>query len=469
MANNNDTRNLQNIQRIDRAGNNWTTKDQVGPLFVYKRLNYPRYAIMIANRQSLEDFVQPIEETSSLRYDPPYILIHRTDGSIGGIWIYGEDECKRIFASIQQLRDLVVEEDESFNSGVKESAKSPEKTIQNVKKPAEVAKADVKTPEKVAENANAKKPPEVKDDVKKTETSNKTSQSSSVGRYNFRPLKTLDASKMVKMNVRNKNVKPPVNVEPPKQQQVPSTPRILSRVHSINNFVKEAALPKTSDIAAAAASVLPEIIQENGHGGEVGILKTILLEFVKRIDTLEKRWKRTETEGPLVVFSRIDEPFYSLLVVDRKQRGKKDFLQPLVPGIKLTNKAPYIFISGREDMDGGAMLILVALALLIVWWLVALLWLADAACGDGMAWRRLWWPMLDQQRGCFKNRSALHGNEVLFMVVLDGPCGCFGGGVQVVHHGSKCEEATSAAAQHGMRMQYSKVFSVLTKQKSLVG
>ncbi|KAL7076794.1 hypothetical protein ACQ4LE_003925 [Meloidogyne hapla] len=387
MANNNDTRNLQNIQRIDsyaceiilqctqaafyefdRAGNNWTTKDQVGPLFVYKRLNYPRYAIMIANRQSLEDFVQPIEETSSLRYDPPYILIHRTDGSIGGIWIYGEDECKRIFASIQQLRDLVVEEDESFNSGVKESAKSPEKTIQNVKKPAEVAKADVKTPEKVAENANAKKPPEVKDDVKKTETSNKTSQSSSVGRYNFRPLKTLDASKMVKMNVRNKNVKPPVNVEPPKQQQVPSTPRILSRVHSINNFVKEAALPKTSDIAAAAASVLPEIIQENGHGGEVGILKTILLEFVKRIDpfacrllnhlpraalyeydTLEKRWKRTETEGPLVVFSRIDEPFYSLLVVDRKQRGKKDFLQPLVPGIKLTNKAPYIFISGRED------------------------------------------------------------------------------------------------------------------------
>ena len=66
-------------------------------------------------------------------------------------------------------------------------------------------------------------------------------------------------------------------------------------------------------------------------------------------DSLEKKWKRTETEGPFVVFSRIDEPFYSLLVVDRKQRGKEDFLQPLVPGIKLTNKSPYIFISGRQD------------------------------------------------------------------------------------------------------------------------
>uniref|UniRef100_A0A914M3X5 Uncharacterized protein n=2 Tax=Meloidogyne TaxID=189290 RepID=A0A914M3X5_MELIC len=397
MSNNNENKNLQNIQRIDTNAceiilqctqaayyefdlmeNNWKTKDQVGPLFVYKRLDYPHYAIMIANRQSLEDFVQPIEETSSLRYDPPYILIHRKDGTIGGIWIYGEDECKRIFASIQKLRDIVVKEEACFISNMKaESAKSPVKTNEasNVKKPDEVIKVAVKTPEKIIEKTTPKKPPEVKTgvkaEVKKTEANAniKISPSGTDGRLNFKPLRTLDPSKLMKKNVKNINTKPPASVELPKQhQQPPPTPKIMSRAQSINNFVREVDLPKTSDIAAAAASVLPEIIQENGRGGDIGILKMILLEFIKRIDpfacrllnylpraalyeydSLEKKWKRTETEGPFVVFSRIDEPFYSLLVVDRKQRGKEDFLQPLVPGIKLTNKSPYIFISGRQD------------------------------------------------------------------------------------------------------------------------
>uniref|UniRef100_A0A915N6A8 Uncharacterized protein n=1 Tax=Meloidogyne javanica TaxID=6303 RepID=A0A915N6A8_MELJA len=358
--------------------NNWKTKDQVGPLFVYKRLDYPHYAIMIANRQSLEDFVQPIEETSSLRYDPPYILIHRKDGTIGGIWIYGEDECKRIFASIQKLRDIVVKEEACFISNMKaESAKSPVKTNEtsSVKKPDEDIKVAVKTPEKIIEKTTPKKPPEsktgVKAEVKKTEANVniKISPSGTDGRLNFKPLRTLDPSKLMKKNVKNINAKPPASAELPKQhQQPPPTPKIMSRVQSINNFVREVDLPKTSDIAAAAASVLPEIIQENGRGGDIGILKMILLEFIKRIDpfacrllnylpraalyeydSLEKKWKRTETEGPFVVFSRIDEPFYSLLVVDRKQRGKEDFLQPLIPGIKLTNKSPYIFISGRQD------------------------------------------------------------------------------------------------------------------------
>nr|CAD2139946.1 unnamed protein product [Meloidogyne enterolobii] len=226
MSNNNENKNLQNIQRIDTNAceiilqctqaayyefdlmeNNWKTKDQVGPLFVYKRLDYPHYAIMIANRQSLEDFVQPIEETSSLRYDPPYILIHRKDGTIGGIWIYGEDECKRIFASIQKLRDIVVKEEACFISNMKaESAKSPVKTNEasNVKKPDEVIKVAVKTPEKIIEKTTPKKPPEVKTgvkaEVKKTEANAniKISPSGTDGRLNFKPLRTLDPSKLMK-------------------------------------------------------------------------------------------------------------------------------------------------------------------------------------------------------------------------------------------------------------------------------
>jgi hypothetical protein len=62
--------------------NKWKNLETMGPLFVYRREEYPSYALVIANRQSLTDYVEPIVDTLNLKYDPPYILIHRIDGNL---------------------------------------------------------------------------------------------------------------------------------------------------------------------------------------------------------------------------------------------------------------------------------------------------------------------------------------------------------------------------------------------------
>jgi hypothetical protein len=65
-------------------------------------------------------------------------------------------------------------------------------------------------------------------------------------------------------------------------------------------------------------------------------------------DQVEKQWMKTDTDGPLIVFKRIDKPLYSMLIADAKM--KDDFIQPLTEGgLKLHDRPPFIFISGRPD------------------------------------------------------------------------------------------------------------------------
>lgn len=62
--------------------NKWEKTDVDGPLFVYRRIDAPMYSIMIANRQSLTDFIEPVTKELKLKYEPPYILMYKPNGII---------------------------------------------------------------------------------------------------------------------------------------------------------------------------------------------------------------------------------------------------------------------------------------------------------------------------------------------------------------------------------------------------
>ncbi|KAL3118755.1 hypothetical protein niasHT_009603 [Heterodera trifolii] len=122
MSSSNLDKNLENIRRIDQFAskviehcthaalfnfsieqNKWLKTEVDGPLFIYERLDHPLYSMIVVNRQSPKNFVEPITDGLQLRYEPPYIFVHREDGCIRGLWVFGEDECKRVFDTLTKL------------------------------------------------------------------------------------------------------------------------------------------------------------------------------------------------------------------------------------------------------------------------------------------------------------------------------------------------------------------------------
>ncbi|KAL3119776.1 hypothetical protein niasHT_008656 [Heterodera trifolii] len=122
MSSSNLDKNLENIRRIDQFAskviehcthaalfnfsieqNKWLKTEVDGPLFIYERLDQPLYSMIVVNRQSPKNFVEPITDGLQLRYEPPYIFVHREDGCIRGLWVFGEDECKRVFDTLTKL------------------------------------------------------------------------------------------------------------------------------------------------------------------------------------------------------------------------------------------------------------------------------------------------------------------------------------------------------------------------------
>lgn len=58
----------------------WVKLDVDGTLFIYSRIDLPYYSFMVANRQSLDDFIYPITPALRLKYAPPHIFMYNPDG-----------------------------------------------------------------------------------------------------------------------------------------------------------------------------------------------------------------------------------------------------------------------------------------------------------------------------------------------------------------------------------------------------
>lgn len=119
-------KNLQSIQRIDpcaeaildkathtalyRFNNDsrvWEKTDVDGAMFIYQRVDAPYYSLMIANRQSPNDMIEPITSSIRIKIDLPYLFFCKPEGEIRGLWFYKETDCHRIFQLMERiLNDL---------------------------------------------------------------------------------------------------------------------------------------------------------------------------------------------------------------------------------------------------------------------------------------------------------------------------------------------------------------------------
>jgi len=72
-------------------------------------VDVPLYSFMIANRQNLNDFIEPITDKVRFKYEPPYIFLYKPSGTIKGVWFYGEDECLKIYNLLNLLRTSALE------------------------------------------------------------------------------------------------------------------------------------------------------------------------------------------------------------------------------------------------------------------------------------------------------------------------------------------------------------------------
>ncbi|OZC09118.1 Dcp1-like decapping family protein [Onchocerca flexuosa] len=91
------------LYQFDKCRTQWVKTAIEGPLFLYKRADKPLHSLMIANRQSVEDHIEPI--TSPLRFflETPYLFMNTQEGEIRGFWFFEEEDCTRLYKLLVKL------------------------------------------------------------------------------------------------------------------------------------------------------------------------------------------------------------------------------------------------------------------------------------------------------------------------------------------------------------------------------
>lgn len=83
--------------------NEWEKTNVEGSLFVYSRTGEPFYNILVLNRLSTTNLIEPITHKIDLQLQEPFLLYRNTKFIIYGIWFYEKEECTRLAALIQEL------------------------------------------------------------------------------------------------------------------------------------------------------------------------------------------------------------------------------------------------------------------------------------------------------------------------------------------------------------------------------
>lgn len=64
------------LYQFDKCKTQWVKSAIEGPLFLYKRADKPLHSLMIANRQSLEDHIEPITPPLRFFLEAPYLFMN---------------------------------------------------------------------------------------------------------------------------------------------------------------------------------------------------------------------------------------------------------------------------------------------------------------------------------------------------------------------------------------------------------
>ncbi|KAI1715413.1 dcp1-like decapping family domain-containing protein [Ditylenchus destructor] len=289
------------LYEFDVTQTKWQKTDVDGPLFVYKRTEHPLHSLMIANRQSLKDFIEPISVSLKLRYEPPYIFMYRKDGSIKALWFHDKDECERIYSLLVDLSDPSVSQ--------KIETRPQFESVSNV--PPESSKNDNKPSRKTKETMGYKS-------ENKPSTSKK-SESATPQKENIRNKQQID-SKISQKVILNES-RPERNATPSKVSS-DNSQKVLQQ----KNVGERKNLNAITRIDPFADSV----ITQSSY--------TALFDF----DTAGQKWEKTRIDGALFVYKRLDFPLYSFMIANRQ--SLEDFIQPIINTLKLKLDTPYIFV-----------------------------------------------------------------------------------------------------------------------------
>ncbi|CAJ0931514.1 unnamed protein product, partial [Mesorhabditis belari] len=91
------------LYRFNNISKQWEKTDVDGSMFVYERVDVPFYSLIIANRQSLNDMIEPITAQVRVTIQKPYLFFCKADGEIRGFWFYKNEDCDRIFLLLNQI------------------------------------------------------------------------------------------------------------------------------------------------------------------------------------------------------------------------------------------------------------------------------------------------------------------------------------------------------------------------------
>ncbi|MFH4982569.1 hypothetical protein AB6A40_009278 [Gnathostoma spinigerum] len=92
------------LYTFDSAKAKWSKSDIEGPMLLYRRADRPYYSLMIANRQSLSDLIEPLTTKLEVFLKTPYIFINKPEaGVITGLWFYSHNDCIRVYHLIENL------------------------------------------------------------------------------------------------------------------------------------------------------------------------------------------------------------------------------------------------------------------------------------------------------------------------------------------------------------------------------
>ncbi|KAL3123875.1 hypothetical protein niasHT_000032 [Heterodera trifolii] len=442
--------NLENIRRIDQFAskviehcthaalfnfsteqNKWLKTEVDGPLFIYERLDHPLYSMIVVNRNSPQNYVVPITDGLQLRYEPPYIFVHREDGCIRGLWVFGEDECKRVFDTLTKLSmELKMKSAGAITS-------SPKNSISNNDSGAVAAFAAATPTTKIVAAVKPPPPSQQQQAIRVSSTNtittwssqfNNTKQYTNSGTSSNKTTTTIGrdmaatkaatiaAVKGDDSNNNNKSsniVKPYINTNSGKctttvGRDVAATMATTIVAGGIGYGDCSAILAKNgkctttvgrgiavvpvkddnrddSNNIKSSNIVKPYINTNSGKcttavGRGIGaanvasikpphiVMSSNLdnnLENIRRIDqfaskviehcthaalfnfsTEQNKFLKTEVDGPLFIYKRLDHPLYSMIVVSRN--SPQNFVEPITDGLQLSYEPPYIFVH-RED------------------------------------------------------------------------------------------------------------------------
>ncbi|CAJ0579786.1 unnamed protein product, partial [Mesorhabditis spiculigera] len=91
------------LYRFNNVSRAWEKSDVDGAMFVIQRIDTPYYSLILANRQSLQDMIEPITALIRLQMQPPYIFFCKPDGEIRGLWFFNDADCERIYNIMHRI------------------------------------------------------------------------------------------------------------------------------------------------------------------------------------------------------------------------------------------------------------------------------------------------------------------------------------------------------------------------------